>query len=46
VRASTVLNRPLDLRGAAVRGVSLPSPGLLIIDVALRQRRLVCPYCG
>lgn len=29
-----------------MRGVSLPEPGLLVVDVALRRRRLVCPHCG
>jgi transposase len=46
VRAHTLLNRLLNLPGAAVRGVSLPEPGLLAVDVALRRRRLVCPRCG
>ena len=27
-------------------GASLPSPGLLVVDLALRRRRLVCPHCG
>ncbi len=42
VRANTLLG----LLGVTVRGVSLPEPGLLIIDVALRRRGLVCPRCG
>jgi transposase len=46
VRDSTLLNRLLDLPGVRVRGVSLPEPGLLVVDLALRRRRLVCPYCG
>jgi transposase len=46
VRATTLLNRLLDLPGVIVRGVSLPEPGLLVVDVALRRRRLVCPHCG
>jgi transposase len=46
VRDSTLLNRLLDLPGVRVCGVSLPSPGLLVVDLALRRRRLVCPCCG
>jgi transposase len=46
VRATTLLNRLLDLPGIRVRGVSLPGPGLLVVDVALRRHRLQCPYCG
>jgi transposase len=46
VRDSTLLNRLLDLPGVRACGVSLPEPGLLVVDLALRRRRLVCPYCG
>jgi transposase len=46
VRDSTLLNRLLDLPGVRVCGVSLPAPGLLVVDLALRRRRLACPYCG
>jgi len=46
VRDSTLLNRLLDLPGVRVRGVSFSSPGLLVVDLALRRRRLVCPRCG
>jgi transposase len=46
VRDSTLLNRLLDLPGVTVRGVSLPEPGLLVVDAALRRRRLHCPHCG
>jgi transposase len=46
VRDTTVLNRLLDLPGIVVRGVSFPEPGLLVVDVALRRRRLRCPHCG
>jgi transposase len=46
VRANTLLNRLLDLPGVTVRGVSLPEPGLLVADVALRRSRLHCPHCG
>lgn len=44
VRATTLLRRLLDLPGIAVRGVSL-ADGRLVVDVALRRRRLVCPLC-
>ena len=46
MRDSTLLNRLLELPGVRVCGVSLPEPGLLVVDLALRRRRLVCPYCG
>jgi transposase len=46
VRATTLLNNLLDLPGITVQGVSLPSPGRLVVKVALRRRRLVCPECG
>jgi transposase len=46
VRDSTLLNRLLDLPGVRVRGASLSSPGLLVVDLALRRLRLVCPHCG
>ncbi len=45
MRDTTLLKRLLDLPGVAVRGVSLPSPGLLVVDVALCRRRLACPHC-
>ena len=46
MRDSTLLNRLLDLPGVRVRGASLSSPGLLVVDLALRRLRLVCPHCG
>jgi transposase len=46
VRATTLLNELLDLPGITVRGVSLPQPGQLIVEVALRRQRLQCPECG
>jgi transposase len=46
VRETTLLNRLLDLPGILVRGVSLPESGLLVVDVALRRRRMLCPHCG
>jgi len=45
-RDSTVLNRLLDLPGVRVRDASFASPGLVVVEVALRRRRLVCPHCG
>jgi transposase len=46
VRDSTVLNRLLGLPGIRVRGVSFSSPGVVVVEVALRRRRLACPHCG
>lgn len=46
VRATTLLNELLDLPGITVRGVSLPQPGQLVVEVALRRQRLQCPQCG
>ena len=46
MRDSTLLNRLLDLPGVRACAVSLPEPGLLVVDLALRRRRLVCPHCG
>lgn len=45
MRATTLLNRLLDLPGIIVRGVSL-TDGQVIVEVALRRRRLHCPHCG
>ncbi len=47
MRATTLLNKLLDLPGIAVSGVSFPAtdPNLLILDVTLRSRRLACPHC-
>jgi transposase len=45
VRDSTLLNRLLDLPGVSVRGASLPSPGVVVVEVALRRLRLACPHC-
>jgi transposase len=48
VRATTLLNRQLDLPGINVQGVSFPpsDPGVMIVDVCLRRVRLHCPLCG
>jgi len=47
VRATTLLNRLLDLPAIAVSGVSLPAgdPNLMIVDVTVRRRKLSCPHC-
>ncbi len=47
MRATTLLNRQLDLPGVTVSGVSFPhaDPGLMVVEVALRARRLECPCC-
>ncbi|HEY2672733.1 MAG TPA: ISL3 family transposase [Rugosimonospora sp.] len=46
MRATTLLNGLLDLPGITARGVSLPQPGQLVVEVALRRQRLLCPECG
>jgi transposase len=48
VRATTLLNRLLDLPGVGAAGVSFPAdrPGELVVEVMLRRRRLQCPHCG
>jgi transposase len=49
VRATTLLNRVLDLPGIRVTGVdpdSLCGDGELLVDVKLQRRRLVCPSCS
>lgn len=47
VRATTLLNKLLDLPGIVVSGVSFPpgDPNVMVIDVALTRRKLVCPCC-
>jgi transposase len=44
VRATTLLNRLLDLPGIDVSGVSLDCRRILV-EVRLRARRLACPLC-
>jgi transposase len=44
VRATTLVNRLLDLPGITVSGVSL-EPGLLMVEVKLTARKLRCPLC-
>jgi transposase len=47
VRATTLLNKQLDLPGINVTGVSFPAadPGVMVVNVALRRLRLHCPLC-
>lgn len=45
MRDSTLLNRLLDMPGVSVCGASLPSPGVVVVEVALRRPRLACPHC-
>ena len=47
MRATTLLNKLLDLPGITVTGVSFrPGDGaVMVVDVALRSRRLTCPCC-
>jgi transposase len=47
VRASTLLNKLLDLPGISVSGVSFPSgdASVMLVDVAVRARRMGCPSC-
>jgi transposase len=47
VRATTLLNRLLDLPAIAVSGVSFPAtdPNAMIVDVTVRRRKLSCPHC-
>lgn len=48
MRATTLLNRVLDLPGVRVVGVdpkALEGDGPVVLEVALRRRRLACPWC-
>lgn len=48
MRATTLLNRVLNLPGVRVVGVdpqTLQGAGPVVVEVALRRRRLVCPSC-
>jgi transposase len=45
VRASTLLNRLLNLSGVRVQDVSLPGDGRMVVKVTLRRGRLLCPLC-
>ena len=49
MRATTLLNRVLDLPGVQVAGVDLDEQsggGSVVIDVSLRRRVLACPVCS
>ena len=49
MRATTLLNRILDLPGVRVTGVDLGEPGgrgQVVVDVALRRRVLACTACS
>jgi transposase len=49
VRATTLLNRLLELPGVRVTGVSLAEAGeggSVVVDVTLRRRALVRPWCS
>jgi transposase len=47
VRATTVFNKLLQLVGAWVTGVEfVDEGGVVVVDVRLRRRLLVCPECG
>lgn len=49
VRATTLLNRVLDLPGVRVAGVDLDEQaggGSVVVDVALRRRVMACPVCS
>lgn len=49
MRATTLLNRVLELPGARVTAIdpsSLTGAGPVVLDVALRRRRLACPGCS
>jgi transposase len=45
VRVTTVFNRLLDLDGVTVREVDFVGD-MVVVAVALRRRKLVCPRCG
>jgi len=48
VRATTLLNKLLDLPGITTSGVSFSpeDPNVMVVDVVLTRRKLVCPHCG
>jgi transposase len=45
VRATTAFNRLLDLDGVNVTRIEF-EPATVVVTVALRRRRLLCPACG
>jgi len=46
VRVTTAFNRLLALEGISVLEVSFTGTASVMVDVALRRRRLVCPMCS
>jgi len=46
VRVTTAFNRLLALEGISVVEVSFTGTASVMLDVALRRRRLVCPMCS
>lgn len=49
MRATTLLNRVLDLPGVGISGIdpdSLRGDGELLVDVKLRRHKLACPSCA
>jgi transposase len=46
VRVTTLLNKLLALPGVRVVGVSCSERDRVVVEVALRRRKLVCPECG
>jgi len=44
VRVTTALSRLLRLEGVWIRKVQF-APDRVVVDVALRRRRLICPEC-
>ncbi len=45
MRVTSTFSRLLDLSGVSVRSVCF-APGCVVVTVALRRRRLVCPKCS
>lgn len=47
MRATTIFNKLLQLVGAWVTGVEfIDGDNVVVVDVRLRRRLLVCPHCG
>lgn len=45
MRATTLFNRLLDLDGVNVRRIDVSDHTLVVVHVALKRRRLLCPWC-
>jgi hypothetical protein len=45
VRVTAAFSRLLRLKGVWIRSVRF-EPGKVVVDVALRRKRLHCPLCG